>query len=263
MTQILSQPDSGGHGQGQWRRKTQAVATQITGRGDAKHRQGRLTTRAEATQNIGSGDTNHAHWRRKIRAVATRALATQNTGSGETTHEQWQHKSRALATQNTGSGDTNHAHWRRKTRAVATQNTGSGDTKHGHWRHKTRAMATQNMGSGDTKHGQWRRKTRDPMFQEGLQTGRGVGVSSTLHRTMNCTSQIHTVERYINSVLLDVLTVVNILGLTPYSLVGSILTNIPTLSSTPKMKAICSSEALMLSHQAPGRHNSKHRNVRT
>ena len=37
MTQILSQPHRGGHGHGQWRHKTQAVATQNTDSGDVKH----------------------------------------------------------------------------------------------------------------------------------------------------------------------------------------------------------------------------------
>jgi hypothetical protein len=68
----------------------------------------------------------------------------------------------------------------------------------------------------------------------------------------------------INSVLLDGLTGVNILGLTPYSLVGYIPTNTSTLSdSTPKMKAVRSSEAMVLSHQTPCHQNSKHRNVCT
>jgi hypothetical protein len=119
MTQILSQPDSGGHGHGQWRRKTQALATQITERGAAKHGQWRHKPRIVATRNTGSGDTNHGQRRHE-----TRAVVTQSTGSGDTKHRQWRHKSRAETTQNTGSGNT--------------KKMGSSDTKRRQWRHKTR-----------------------------------------------------------------------------------------------------------------------------
>ena len=177
-------------------------------------------------------------------------------GGDDAKNRQWRHKSRAEATQNTGRGDTNHGKRRRKTRAVATQHTGSGDTKHGQWqRKKKQAEATQITGSGDAKHRQWRHKTRAPATQN---TGSNAFQSAfrrwvkyyTPHSELHL-ADTHTGTTEINSVLFDVLTVVNILGLTPYSLVSSIPTNIPTQSSTPKMKSLCSSEALVLSHQTP------------
>jgi len=76
------------------------------------------------------------------------------------------------------SHDTNTqsaGQWRTRSRVVATLNTRSGDAKHRQWRHKTRGVATQNTGS-NVLHSAFRRG----------------GGSSTAHRPMSCTSQIHT-----------------------------------------------------------------------
>lgn len=133
-----------------------------------------------------------------------------------------------MTTQNTGRGDTNNGQRRRKIVSGDTKY-GQSHAKHRQWRHKTQAVATQNTGSN--------------VFQRAFR--RWVKYC-TLHLAYT-----HNGTTDINSVLLDVLTVVNILGLTPYSLVGYIPTNIPTLSSTTKMKAVCSSEALVRSNQTP------------
>jgi len=81
------------------------------------------------------------------------------------------------------------------------------------------------------------------MCFRGPSDGVGGAKYCTPHNELHLT-YTHNGMTEMNSVLLDVLTVVNILGLTSYSLVGSIPTNIPTLSFT-------SSEASVLSHQTP------------
>jgi hypothetical protein len=141
--------------------------------------------------------------------------------------------------------------------------------------------------SGGHGHGQWRRKTQDPMCSEGLQT---VGPA---HGTVSCKSHIHEMERQrINSVLRDVLTAVNIrvvsslmtraemvletLAYSPLSNLTYLLarehfhsfilppfgvyTNVTDMqpqSFTLKMKAVCSSQTLVLSYQNRRRHNSR------
>jgi len=133
-------------------------------------------------------------------------VATQNTGSGDAKTKAVATQNRAVATQHIGSGDTKHRKWRRKTQAAATKITGRGDAKQRQWRHKIRTVATQNTGSN--------------VFQRAFR--RWVKYC-TLHNELHL-AYTHNGTTDINSVLLDDLTVVNILGLTPYSLVGYIPT---------------------------------------